>query len=288
MQLRHIAHLASVAGLVIAATSCKKEAPPPPPPPPAPNVVVINTADFRFSAPDTVPSGWTMLRLVNAGPSLHHAQILKLTDGKTIDTLMAALRMPPRPGAPPPPWIHEIGSPNAPAPGSVDTAVVITNLEPGHYAIVCFIPDSHGRPHVALGMSRALEVIPASGPAAAEPTADVEIKLADYAFTESGPIASGRHTLKITNDGPQTHEFFLARLDSGVTAAQFIGWVEHGMAGRPPARPFGGTVGIANGGHAYVVANLAPGNYALICFLPDAKDGKEHYKHGMIKQITVT
>jgi len=33
--------------------------------------------------------------------------------------------------------------------------------------------------------------------------------------------------------------------------------------------------------------DLAPGEYGLLCFLPDAKDGKPHFVHGMHKQITV-
>jgi uncharacterized cupredoxin-like copper-binding protein len=39
---------------------------------------------------------------------------------------------------------------------------------------------------------------------------------------------------------------------------------------------------------AYFTVNVTPGEYALICFLPDHKDGKEHHEHGMIEQITVS
>ena len=31
-----------------------------------------------------------------------------------------------------------------------------------------------------------------------------------------------------------------------------------------------------------------PGSYALICFVPDAKDGKPHAMHGMLKTLTVS
>lgn len=284
MTYHPIVRAAAALGLVAAVSSCKKEVAPPP----APNIVVINASDYSFTAPDTVPAGWTHLRLINAGPSLHHAQLVKINDGKTFDTLMMALRAPRPANAPPPappPWLKDIGSPNSPAPG--DTSDVITNLEAGHYALLCFIPDSAGVPHVALGMSRALEVRETTGPTAAEPTADVEIKLTDYAFTESGPITAGHRTIRITNDGPQPHEIFMARLDSGVTVEHLVTWIAAGMHGRPPATPVGGTAGISNGGHAYVVTDLTPGNYALLCFLPDAKDGREHIAHGMMKQITV-
>jgi len=31
--------------------------------------------------------------------------------------------------------------------------------------------------------------------------------------------------------------------------------------------------------------DLKPGRYALICFLPDASDGKPHFEHGMVREI---
>ena len=37
----------------------------------------------------------------------------------------------------------------------------------------------------------------------------------------------------------------------------------------------------------YFTADFAPGKYGLICFLPDAKDGKPHLAHGMVREITV-
>jgi len=47
------------------------------------------------------------------------------------------------------------------------------------------------------------------------------------------------------------------------------------------------TSGLDPHGSITVTAAFAKGNYALICFLPDAKDGKEHALHGMAKDITV-
>jgi hypothetical protein len=32
---------------------------------------------------------------------------------------------------------------------------------------------------------------------------------------------------------------------------------------------------------------MTPGNYVMLCFLPDAKDGKPHLDHGMVKEFTV-
>jgi hypothetical protein len=41
------------------------------------------------------------------------------------------------------------------------------------------------------------------------------------------------------------------------------------------------------GRHAFINVRLEPGTYALICFIPDAKDGKPHFMHGMMKEFKV-
>ena len=38
----------------------------------------------------------------------------------------------------------------------------------------------------------------------------------------------------------------------------------------------------------YATIDFAPGEYGMICFFPDAKDGKPHFMHGMIRQFSVT
>jgi hypothetical protein len=59
------------------------------------------------------------------------------------------------------------------------------------------------------------------------------------------------------------------------------------MDGPPPGKALGGVAGIAPGMSQSFTADFTPGNYALICFLPDATDGKPHFVHGMIQQIAV-
>ena len=269
-----------VVAAAVAAYAIKGKVSPTPPPMP---IVTITAADYVFTAPDTIPAGVVKIRLVNQGPSLHHVQFVQLGEGKTMDSLRAALM---RQG-PPPSWMREVPGPNPPAPGA--SAELVTTLAPGNYAIVCFVPDDHGVPHFAKGMARPVVVAPrAYAAAAAEPTADVQVDLTDYSFTLSKDITAGMHTLKLVNGGPQPHEMLIARLDSGATAQQLVQYVLTGMHGRPPATPLGGASGMMPGDHAYFSMNFAPGDYALICFLPDAKDGKEHATHGMVKQIHVS
>ena len=270
--------LCAVGAFLFVTAGCTKQGAPPQA---GPNMVTITAADFAFGMPDTIPAGLTTVRLVNLGPSLHHVQFIRIDSGRTYDSLMAALRNP----GPPPAWATFVPGPNPPAPG--DSSDLTVTLTAGHYAALCFVPDSAMVPHFVHGMVHPLEVT-GSATAAAEPAADIEIHLTDYTFTESVPLTAGRHVIKIVNDGPQPHEMFLARLDSGTTAQGLVDWVAHGMHGRPPARPLGGSSAMAVGAHALFPVTLTPGDYGLYCFWPDIHDGKEHVQHGMLKQIHVS
>jgi uncharacterized cupredoxin-like copper-binding protein len=247
----------------------------------APSAVTVIASDYSFDAPAEVPAGLTTFKLVNRGPSIHHVQLVKLNEGKTFDDFTAALKA----GGPPPKWITMEGGPNPPEIG--DTSTTMVALEPGNYAMLCFVPGADGVPHVAKGMVRPLTVTSATGATTAEPQADVVMKLTDYDFELSKPIPAGRHTIEVENAGPQEHELVIVKLDSGKGPMDFARWGEK-MVGKPPGTLHGGVSGIMPGEKAFVEVDLAPGQYGLICFVPDSKDGKGHYRHGMAKTVTVS
>ena len=250
----------------------------------APNHVVVTATDFAFRAPDTVPAGLAMIHLVNKGPSLHHLQLVQRDSGKTLGDLMAAMKNP----GPPPAWVHFVGGPNATVPSGVDTSVVYATLTAGNYALLCFVPDTAGRPHFMLGMARALTVAASNATPMMAPHPDVMIHLKDYDFTVVGNLTAGAHTIGVINDGPQPHELVLVQLAPRKKAMDLVKWVlDQHMKGMPPGKPMGGTTGLDPRAHATLAVTFAKGNYGLICFLPDAKDGKEHALHGMVKDITV-
>lgn len=244
------------------------------------NVLAITATDFAFDAPDSVPAGYTTIRVTTKGRELHHASLVRLEQGKTAEDFIAALKA----GGPPPAWMVDAGGPNPPVPNG-GVSEVTEMLEPGNYVIVCFVPSPDGTPHVMKGMLRPLTV---TGPvtAAAAPVPDATITLADYSFTMSAPLTAGHHVIRVDNTGMQSHEIFVARLAPGKTAMDLVHWVES-QKGPPPAEPLGGVAAIAVSDTTYLPLDLTPGHYALVCFLPDAKDGKPHAVHGMVKEITV-
>ena len=250
-----------------------------------PNVDTVTAKDFAYEAPKEIPAGMTTFRLVNDGETFHHAQIVRLDSAKTFADLQQALA---KPGGPPPRWMVPVGGPNAPDPKGVANATL--DMTPGNYAILCFVDVPGGVPHVAKGMAMGLTVKPAEGGAAAAPapTPDAVMTLADYSFTLSKPLTAGQRTIEVrTAAGQQPHEVELIRLEPGKSAQDVLTWMGK-MNGPPPGHGIGGVAATVPGVPVYFTADLTPGDYALICFLPDAKDGKPHFTKGMVQQVKIT
>jgi hypothetical protein len=253
--------------------------------PPAANVVNISATEYKFDAPDQIPAGLTTFKLTDNGKEMHHATLVKLDSGKTYNDLMTGLKNM-KPGTPPPGWVIPAGGPNAAAPGNSSSLTVV--LQPGDYAIMCWIPDAKGVPHVMHGMSKALTVTENAAANMMEPASDITVTLKDYQFNFSTPLTAGKHTLKIETAPGQPHEFTFFQLMPGKTAADLTKYVETGMQGPPPGMPLGGVSGVAAGTPSFYEVDLKPGDYAIVCFLEDAKDGRPHFQHGMIQQIKIT
>jgi len=285
--------LATIALTVVTLAACRAEERPPgddttaaeASAAPEPNVVTVRARNYAFDAPDEIPAGLTTFRLVNEGPGFHHMQLVRLDSGKTYADLQQALK---RPG-PPPRWVVEVGGPNAPDPKSEANAT--QELLPGNYAILCLVDLPEKVPHFAKGMSRSLTVTPKSGATAAAlpraPKADIVVRLVDYNFELSAPLTAGRHTFEVRTDAQQPHELELIRLEPGKTANDLLGWFQK-MKGPPPGQAIGGVAAVVAGVPVYFTADLEPGEYLLICFVPDAKDGKPHVAHGMMKTVSVS
>lgn len=236
--------------------------------------VVVTFNDYAFDAPTTIPAGATTFRGVNAGKEFHHANLIRLDQGKRATDLLAAMREP----GPLPAWAVLMGGP------LFDSEVTI-NLAPGTYAWWCFIPSPDGVPHFAKGMVREFTVTPTASPRPM-PAADITVTMRDYGWDFSAPLKAGKQVVRVVNAPGQPHEIVIARLAPGKSAMDVAMFAEK-PEGPPPFEAMFGSVGQQTGEVSLFALDLAPGRYAILCFLPDGKDGKPHFLHGMHTEVTV-
>jgi uncharacterized cupredoxin-like copper-binding protein len=238
--------------------------------------------EYHFEVPATVPAGATRVELVNDGAEPHHAQVFQLADHATVDELVDALTTG---GAPAAAALGSFAGGTAlVAPDGQSQAEAVIDLEPGHYVLMCLVPDSTGTPHLAHGMLRSFEVVEDDEPAPL-PDADVEVQLLDYAFDVPATI-DGDATVAVTNSSQaEPHEMVVMQVDEGVTRDDIVAALH---AGDPlPGAGVGGMQAIPPGTTQLLHLDLAPGRYFVICVVP-LPDGRPHVDAGMIAEVTVT
>jgi plastocyanin len=248
----------------------------------APPVVTYTASDFAFAGPDTIAPGVTTIRMVNSGKQEHHLILGQLASGVTLEAVMAEMQANPNGEPKGLTWVGGAGG-ALPA----DSSGATTELTPGTYVAFCFIPDATdgGKPHIMKGMLKQI-VVAGTPNGAVLPTADMEIHLSEFAFSPT-TLAAGTHTIKVINDGKQTHEIALTRLDDGATSESFLAAFAPGAKGPPPGKPVGGNGAISPGGSNYLTITLTKGTYLLTCFVPDAADGTPHVMKGMVQTVVV-
>ncbi len=246
--------------------------------------ITIDAADYSYTAPETVTAGWTRVILTNTGAEPHHVQFLRLNDGVTAEQFEEALKQGEGPAMA---LVKQVGGVGAVHPGGTASAVI--NLTAGEYVILCLIPSpSDGMAHHAKGMIKSLTVV-AGENSASEPTADLVVRLKDFAFEMPESLPAGPLTIQVINDGPEPHEFNILKLEEGKTVSDVMAFLGGQAGGPPPFAPVGGANGIDAGGVEYAELNLEPGNYVAICNIPSPKaEGHPHFTLGMIKEFTVT
>ncbi|HUF65046.1 MAG TPA: hypothetical protein VMM17_03635 [Gemmatimonadaceae bacterium] len=266
---------------------------------PRPNVVTVTVSDYSFQAPDSVPAGLTMIQALMRGEVPHHVNIVKLDSNRTAADYVNALS----PGSPPPAWATAVGGPNPTENGTTANAMLV--LEPGNYALICFVDVPEGMPHFMRGMFKDMKVfaradttatdttaVPAPATAAAAdtpvelPAADVTMRLVDYDFPMD-EVEAGLVTFRVENDSPQDHEVLIVQLHGATTVEQVLLWMENPQ-GAQPFTMLGGVAPIAPGQVNNFSVNLRRGRYGLICFVPDRGDGRPHFLHGMMKEMEVS
>lgn len=113
----------------------------------------------------------------------------------------------------------------------------------------------------------------------------VTVTAREYAFDAPDTIDAGATTIRLLSRGREQHFVQLIRISPPHTMSEFTRTL--GAAGRTPwVTSVGGVGTIPPGGVASATLDLAPGLYAMLCDMEDAK-GTPHMMEGMVRALTV-
>jgi hypothetical protein len=109
----------------------------------------------------------------------------------------------------------------------------------------------------------------------------------DYGFSGPDRLPSGAVTIRVVNRGKELHHLQFVKLTHGRSPTDFNALLKKKGATIPPWALFsGGPNAPVPGGEAAATVNLTPGNYLLLCLIPD-KTGTPHVALGMQKLVRV-
>lgn len=125
-------------------------------------------------------------------------------------------------------------------------------------------------------------------PPAAQTTATVyTVTASDYAFAAADSIPAGLVTIQLVDAGKEPHQVVVLRIDSGKTLADVQSMIASPTMAIPGWVRFPIGVGmIVPGDTGNATAVLAPGHYAMVCFI-SSPDGTPHFAKGMVRPFEV-
>jgi hypothetical protein len=252
--------VALVALAALLATSCSSgeaDAPQAKAQPQPPRQIHITATDKSYEMPGELESEPVSLTLQNKGGQVHRAYFARLNQGVTEKDVRSALSKSPDALFS---MVTLAGSMPEIEPGARSQIGML--FPEGHYLVID--PEVEGPPPVSF-----FAVSAASGPEVIEPVADYSIAAGDFYFKISDP-SPGEATVEIANVGKQSHEVGIGRKRVKGQDAE----VATVFAPAP-------------GGKMWIKLTLNPGDYTLLCFLPDPKTGKSHVELGMKQNFTV-
>jgi len=243
-------------------------------------VVDVKAGEFYFLAPDSIPEGLTTFRLRQVGLVIdrlregatgrhlvadkgdntrgaHMLWVVRLDSGKTMLDLYKAAQANERTTH----WARQLGGPSFALPPR--TSNVTLDLEPGNYALVCYIGsarEDRARYHFLNGMSRSLTVVKTSKPHMRAPRPDVTAHIGDNGIVRfSRPIAAGRNRIRVENATDKDYEFKFQRVPREQTAQQFLSQ----PPGAEPGIPWGGLGSVPPGASILTTLDFEAAEYIV-------------------------
>ncbi|WP_372919818.1 hypothetical protein [Salegentibacter sp.] len=280
------------------------------------NVVDIVSTHMNIEVQSTIPSGWTTFRYDNRSHNPHFVLFDKLPDGKTVedskaevvpvfqegmdfialgewDNAFAAFGQLPA-------WSAEIiysGGTGMLSPNHISEITIY--LEPGTYALECYVKNSEGVFHATSGMITGM-VVTEDENDNTEPESTMEVRVSSETGIQlDEKVRPGKHLIKAFFEDQTVYSHFLGhdinlvRLDENADLDELNSWMNWSdptafMTPAPEGVEFLGGMqdlpaleGNPNSHVGYFDAHLKPGTYAFIAEVPDPMS------KGMFKVFTV-
>lgn len=254
---------------------------------PAIPVVAIEAGDDGLQVADVVPGGIVQVDITNTGSNPAAVTLFRMKEGHTrqeVNEFKAVADANPEAffglfelaG-----FIHGI---EGIAPGA--TSTFYADLGTGE-----FILSDDAHPERDLTFFKADEVVGTT-----EPAATVSVDMVDFAYTMPDTVPGGQGLWEFTNSGDQWHLAVMTAYNPDVTPEQLLAlFGEPGEvpADAPEVQVMGGLPPMSPGERVWIEMDLPPGEYQLLCPLPDivamAEGGEPlpHLLHGMQRRFTV-
>src|SRR5215207_6054352 len=240
-----------------------------------PALTIIAT-DTGFVVPEGITAGRYYETHRNAGTFWSHFFTLRVPDDVTDEELAASMQTEEDPE-----WLFDadvVGNADQTLPGKENHAIV--DLAAGRYILLDPIRGLVGTFNVAEATSTE---------APTEPAADFDVVMKEMVFEGlDDAVPAGQTIWKVTNTGTIWHEAVIIRVPEGTTEESMLAESEDdGPDDEFINSLVQGSAVISPGNTAWMIVDLDPGTYAVICTFPN-DDGTVHAMDGMLKVITVS
>lgn len=249
----------------------------------------VSVTDEGLEAPLEAPAGPVLLIAHNRTEGFAFVDIVRLPEELTVDDYLEAAS---GEGAMPE-WASEvvIAGGAGIAPGSSSHVGLI--LEPGVYTIAAGSETS-------IPVSSATLTVVGDLPdgAADSVPADVSVDMGHYTFDFSDTLAPGRQIWRVTNSHEGVlHHLIVVQTDRLYSVEEVQQGITGDFSGTPvpegfslfnlPSENAAESPVISFGQTVWIEANLEPGFYVALCFLPDPGQDMPHLFAGMIDTFEV-
>jgi hypothetical protein len=229
---------------------------------------------LRFTVPKSVEGGVVRIEFTNSSKAEHEAQLARIEGDHTVQEGLQAGGAWAEGKGQLPPWLSLAGGVGGTPAGETRSAT--QELPPGRYVVIETEQNTNATFEVE-GEGDAELAAPAG-----------RIDAVEYAFRPKG-VKAGRSEILFANKGSEPHFIDGVSIKPGKTIEDVREYTRT-EKGEDPLNERGTSfvTTIADGGVSQVIqADLEPGRYALLCFVPDRKGGPPHVAKGMISELVV-